>query len=107
MARNRTDKLVVLTTQNTWVNVPLTVTGKLFTVKTARLTPTSGVVEIALSVAAPGGAGTALEKDVATECTIANAFTSTLWARRTDAGSFPITIEVDPRINGNVLQATA
>lgn len=114
MARNRTAKLVTLTTQNTWVQVPLTTTGKEFIVRTSRLTlPVKGagvtaVVEVALSVASPGGAGTVLEKDVGLKCMILNAATHTLWARRTDAGTTPVTIEVDPDVNGNtILMVTA
>jgi len=107
MARNRTVKTVIVATQNTWVNVPVTVTGKSFTVKTARLTPATAVVEVALSVASPAGAGTVILKEEATGCMIMNAATHTLWVRRTDASAVPITVEIDPRINGNVLSATA
>lgn len=105
MARNRTDKKVVIAAQNTWQQVAVALTGKKFTVKTERLTPATATVEVALSVSQPGGAGTALEVGVATECSIENAATHTLWVRRTSAGV--VNVEVDPQINGNVLSATA
>ena len=114
MARNRTAKFnIVLSTQNTWVQVPIASTGKEFIVRTSDLTlPYKGVgtatVEVALSVASPGGAGTVLEKDVGLKCMILNAATHTLWARRTDAGAGAVTIEVDPDVNGiTILMATA
>lgn len=112
MALNRiTKKFTVSAAANTWVQVPVSLTGKLFLVRTT--TPASvrapqDPIEIALSVAAPAGAGTPLPSVEATECQIQNASTATLWVRRT-AAAVPggVKLDIDPLLNGNVLTATA
>ena len=109
MALNRrAGKVSITAAANTWVQVPLATTGKKFSVfiQNNKKVATPAVVEIALSVAAPAGAGTVLPLGEASECIIMNAATHTLWVRRTTVTSIP-TLEVQPSVNGNVLSATA
>ena len=112
MALNRvTKQFTVSAAINTWVQVPLTQTGKLFVVRTSTKASTKApqdTIEIALSVAAPAGAGTVLPSGEATQCNITNAATHTLWVRRTTATvAGGVKLDIDPLLNGNVLTATA
>lgn len=107
MAKNRVTSTFLLGTLNTWVQVLVAQTGKEGGVRTAYLTPSTATIEIALSVAAPGGAGTVLPVGEAAKYSIQNAATHTLWARATNAAAVGAKLEVDPGVNSNVLTATA
>lgn len=111
MALNRVTKQFAVTAAvNTWVQVPLTLTGKNGVVRTRRQPSTKypeDTIEIALSVAAPAGAGTVLPRGEASEYLIMNAATHTLWVRRTTANTSGPVLDIDPLVNGNVLSATA
>ena len=112
MALNRvTKQFTVSAAANTWVQVPVAQTGKNFVVRTstkASVKAPQDTIEIALSVAAPAGAGTVLPSGEATQCLIQNAATHTLWVRRTTANvAGGVKLDIDPLLNGNVLSATA
>lgn len=112
MALNRvTKQFTVSAAINTWVQVPLAQTGKYGVVRTATRASVKApqdTIEVALSVAAPAGAGTVLPSGEATQYSIQNAATHTVWVRRTTA-NVPggVKLEFDPLLNGNVLTATA
>ncbi len=109
MALNRiTRQFTVTAAANTWVQVPVAQTGKNFVVRTRRMPSVkypADAVEVALSVAAPTGAGTPLPAGEGTECIIPNASTATLWVRRTAAATSGAVLDLDPLVNGNVLIA--
>lgn len=107
MAKNRVTSRVAVGALNTWVQVPVAVTGKEGGVRTVYGTDTAATIEIALSVAAPAGAGTVLPVGEAAKYSIQNAATHTLWVRGTNAAAALAKIEVDPGVNSNVLTATA
>ena len=112
MALNRvTKQFTVSAAANTWVQGPVATTGKNFVVRTstkASVKAPQDTIEVALSVAAPAGAGTVLASGEATRCNIMNAATHTLWVRRTTAAvAGGVKLDIDPLINGNVLSVTA
>lgn len=112
MALNRVSKqFTVSAAANTWVQIPLTLSGKYGVIRTATKASVKAPqdpIEVALSVAAPAGAGTALPSGEATQFMIQNAATHTLWVRRTAAAvAGGVKLEIDPLVNGNVLSATA
>lgn len=112
MALNRvTKQFTVSAAVNTWVQVPLATSGKYGVIRTstkASVKAPQDTIEIALSVAAPAGAGTVLPSGEATQYMIQNAATHTLWVRRTTANvAGGVKLDIDPLVNGNVLSATA
>jgi hypothetical protein len=108
MAKNRiASRSVALAVLNTWYQVPLVQSGKEGHVRTVYGTNSLATIEIALSVAAPAGAGTVLPVVEASRYSIQNAATHTLWVRATNAAAVGAFVEVDPSVNGNVLTVTA
>lgn len=110
MALNRfTKQFTVSAAANTWAQVPLTQTGKHFIVRTttkASVKAPQDPIEVAVSVAAPAGAGHVLASGEATEVIIPNALTHTLWVRRTAAAvAGGVKLDLDPLVNGNVIVA--
>lgn len=101
MAKNRVTTKVGLPTLNTWVEV--TAAGSNGVVRTVQNTKAAATIEVALSDAAPAGAGTVLEVGVASEYIIPVGSDNALWVRPTNAAAVGGAVEVDPLVNGVVL----